>query len=1049
MDYLDRIPLLVAQLNEYRDAYYNRSESLVSDAEYDELFDQLKYLEDITGVVLANSPTQTVGYEVKSELEKVKHSHLMMSLDKTKLESDLEKFSSGRDCVLSLKLDGCFDAKTRIRMADGTTKQIKDVEIGDYVLSYDKNNKICHSKVINVFNNGFKNEDQWLNIKLFDANNKTNKYHINCTKNHRIYTPNGYIQAATLRIGDQIYYQDKQCSSLQLDVLLGILLGDGWFVNRTVSSTSTKKKLEIHYAKTKNNNDDDMVYKIKSLFARSNPKITNATSGYSEYKDNMTDINLHAFNLPDYFCNTKNQLRCGLTFTKDICSKLTPLALAIFYIDDGSKIQCRNDNKDVVAVQNSCLLHTNRHSLESVKNLSYHLKSIGITNTIRHEKEIKNKDLGDGYIIYIDVNGTETFFDMICEYIPPNFRQSKLGLKDKWQTARINKWWEKDESEIKLVSGEIAAIEPGFTQYAINKRNRKLSYDLEVENTHCYFANDIAVHNCTMLNTFQNGKLLQSETRGNGSIGELITHNAKMFDNLPLKIPCKDKFEIEGEAFITYQDFEKINETISDPDKKYKNPRNLASGSVRQLDSSITKNRHVKFVTWKVPFGVSTYSEGFELARRYGFEVVPWIPYNSATDNVHDLSEILKLLANSQDYPIDGIVISYNDVAYGKSLGITNRFPRHSLAFKFKDEEDETTLRDIEWSMGKTGVLTPVAIFDEVEIDGTSVSRASLSNISVMSDTLGRPFVGETVWVTKRNAIIPKVERAEKYDADVHNWEELKWISVPIKCPICGGLTGTTKDNDSEILICTNPDCKGKLLGKLCHAASRDALNIDGMSEATISTFIKLGWLTSINDIYSLSIYREKMKNLEGFGAKSVDKLLAAIEKSKHTTLDKWLYSLSINLVGKTASKAIMSKVNSIGEFFNVMTVHGAKYFSDIPGIGDVIVKSLDDYFNQHCHEMWKFAQNFEFEAVNEQVSSAKLSGKTFVITGTVEHFANRNALKKEIETNGGKVTGSVTSKTDYLICDDPNSTSSKCKTAHSLGVKIISENEFLELLNK
>lgn len=660
MDYLDRIPLLVAQLNEYRDAYYNRSESLVSDAEYDELFDQLKYLEDITGVVLANSPTQTVGYEVKSELEKVKHSHLMMSLDKTKLESDLEKFSSGRDCVLSLKLDGL-----------------------------------------------------------------------------------------------------------------------------------------------------------------------------------------------------------------------------------------------------------------------------------------------------------------------------------------------------------------------------------------------------TILNSYENGELIQSETRGNAEIGELITHNAKMFDNLPLKIPCKDKFEIEGEAIITYQDFEKINETISDPDKKYKNPRNLASGSVRQLDSSITKNRHVKFVTWKVPFGVKTYSEGFELARRYGFEVVPWVPYNSATDNIHDLIEILKMLADSQNYPIDGIVISYNDVAYGKSLGITNRFPHHSLAFKFYDEEEETTLKDIEWSMGKTGVLTPVAIFDEVKIDGTSVSRASLSNLFVMQDTLGRPFVGETIWVTKRNQIIPKIERAEKYDADVHDLEELKWLSIPSKCPICGGLTGTVKDNDSEMLICTNPDCNGKLLGKLCHAASRDALNIDGMSEATISTFIKLGWLTSINDIYSLSIYSEKMKNLEGFGAKSVDKLLAAIEKSKHTTLDKWLYSLSINLVGKTASKAIMSKVNSIGDFFNVMTVHGAKYFSDIPGIGDVIVKSLDDYFNQNCHEMWKFTQNFEFGTVNEQVASAKLSGKIFVITGTVEHFANRNALKKEIEANGGKVTGSVTSKTDYLICDDPNSTSSKCKTAHSLGIKIISENEFLELLNK
>lgn len=570
------------------------------------------------------------------------------------------------------------------------------------------------------------------------------------------------------------------------------------------------------------------------------------------------------------------------------------------------------------------------------------------------------------------------------------------------------------------------------------------------DNKHCILM--CKMDGLTISLKYVGGKLVSAETRGNGQIGELVTHTVKTFSNVPMTIPYKDELIVDGEAIIDYATFERINVNLP-LDKQYKNPRNLVSGSVRQLDSSITAKRNVQFVAWKCINGfdeINDFSMRLNKLQELGFTVVPWVPifkdYTKAS--LQKDIELLQTYAFRESYPIDGLVLGYNDIQYGNSLGMTGHHVRSQIAFKFYDEEEETTLRDIEWSMGKTGVLTPVAIFDEVEIDGTSVSRASLSNLSVMNDTLGRPFVGETIWVTKRNQIIPKIERAEKYDSDSQNWENLKWLSVPIKCPICGGLTGTVKDNDSEILICTNPDCKGKLLGKLCHAASRDALNIDGLSEATISIFIRRGWLTSLNDIYSLGIYRDKMKNLTGFGTKSVEKLLSAIEKSKHTTLDKWLYSISINLVGKTASKAIMSKVDSIGDFFNVMTVHGAKYFSDIPGIGDVIVKSLDDYFNQHCHEMWKFAQNFEFEIVNEQASSAKLSGKTFVITGTVEHFANRNSLKKEIEANGGKVTGSVTSKTDYLICNDLNSTSSKCKTAHSLGIKIISEDEFLELLN-
>lgn len=556
----------------------------------------------------------------------------------------------------------------------------------------------------------------------------------------------------------------------------------------------------------------------------------------------------------------------------------------------------------------------------------------------------------------------------------------------------------------------------------------------------------------TTLCTYNGGELIQAETRGNGEIGELITHNAKVFDNLPLKVLNTHKFEIEGEAIITKDDFEKINSKLVEDDK-YKNPRNLASGSARQLDSKIAKERHVRFIVWKVPYGFTRFTDGFKYAKEQGFEIVPYITYNSNKDNINEIIDELKAVAEEKSYPIDGLVITYNDVEYGKSLGMTGKFPRHSLAFKFYDEEVATTLKDIEWGMGKTGILTPVAIFESVELEGTTVERASLHNISVMLNVLGSPYKGQEIGVCKKNQIIPQITWGEKTDICNAN---IQFIYIPDTCPICGGKTQIIKENDSKQLFCTNPDCKGKLLGKLTHAVSRNALNIDGLSESTIEKFISLGWLTSIKDIYHLHSHEKVMKTLDGFGKKSVDKLLDSINVSRNTTLARFLYSLSIPLLGKTASAAIAETVDGdYGTFIHVMTIEGANYFRHLPGVGDSLIDSMNTYFKKHIDDVMDLSTEFIFElpvsplkeAMNA-VDSKKLEGKTFVITGSLNHYANRDAAKMEILAYGGKVSDSVSAKTSYLVNNDINSGSSKNKKAKSLGIPIITEEELIAMIH-
>ena len=541
----------------------------------------------------------------------------------------------------------------------------------------------------------------------------------------------------------------------------------------------------------------------------------------------------------------------------------------------------------------------------------------------------------------------------------------------------------------------------------------------------------------TVLNTYNEGVLYQAETRGNGEEGEIITHNAKVFDNLPLNIPFDRKFEIEGEAIITQSDFEKIN-----TNGEYKNCRNLASGSVRQLDSNITKNRHVRFIAWKIPFGVTTYTKGFEIAAQYGFEVVPYVKYNSKYDDIEKAIEALKIIAKEKSLPIDGLVITYDNIEYGRSLGMTGHHPKHSLAYKFYDDIYPTELLDVEFTMGKTGVLTPTAVFKQVEIDGTVVERASLHNISIMKE-LGITHKGQTINVYKANQIIPQIDSVEEDDIEITDNN----IIIPVEtCPICGADTKIIQENDSKVLICTNDNCKGKLLGKLVHFCSKNAINIEGMSEATLQFLIDKGWIKSFHDIYKLDYHRENWKEYDGFGDKSVDKLLDAIEDSRNTTLDRFIYSLSIPQIGRSASKDIAKFFNNNYEEFKMYgtTIN----YTQIDGFGESMNNSLHKWLSENHIMMEELAKEFTFKNEKNNNSSVDLSRKTFVITGNLIHYKNRDELVSIIESMGGKVSGSVSTKTSYLINNDTQSSSSKNQKAKQLNIPIISEQDFINMIS-
>jgi len=541
-----------------------------------------------------------------------------------------------------------------------------------------------------------------------------------------------------------------------------------------------------------------------------------------------------------------------------------------------------------------------------------------------------------------------------------------------------------------------------------------------------------------------NGDLIGAETRGNGEIGEDILHNAKVTTNIPLKVSCDDLI-VDGEMIIDYPTFEKINAPLP-KDEKYKNPRNLASGSIRQLDSKIAKQRGLKFIAWKLVKGMedNDFCERLLKLDELGFEIVPYckVTKGSSKDEIQNIINNLVRVAEEKGYPIDGIVFGYADVAYGESLGMTGHHVKSQIAFKFQDDVYETTLREIEWSMGKTGTLCPVAVFDPVEIEGTEVSRASVHNVSILTELDLRP--GDTITVYKANMIIPQV--AQNLSAEGYRDG---YIQLPGECPVCGGKVEIQKDNETNVLVCMNDNCQGKLLGKLSHAVSKNALNIEGLSEATLEYLIYVEWVTCLKDLFKLHYHKSEWEQLSGFGKKSVEKLLNEIELKRNTTLERFLYAQSIPLIGRTASKDISKFCNgSIDTFCNMMVEYKAKNFLMIDGFGETMYQSLVDWFDKHWIEFLELKQEFNFitETQQNKMNGINLNGATFCITGKLEHFSNRDALVEDIELHGGKYVSSVSTKTNYLINNDITSTSGKNAKAKQVGCKIISEADYLKM---
>lgn len=544
-----------------------------------------------------------------------------------------------------------------------------------------------------------------------------------------------------------------------------------------------------------------------------------------------------------------------------------------------------------------------------------------------------------------------------------------------------------------------------------------------------------------------NGELIGAETRGDGVTGTECLQNVLTMKNVPKEIPYKDELIIDGETIIGWDTFREINDKLPE-DKKYKHPRNLVSGSLQLLDSKDAASRNMRFVAWRVIKGFEHKSVFFDLKRAEsnGFEIVPMWSYSNNCSDKENLSKMLEDLRYEADFhniPYDGAVMAVDDYKIAESMGRTDKYFRHSKAYKYEDELFETVLTDIEWNTSKTGLVNPVAIFEPVDLNGAITTRATLHNITYIKDMmLG---IGDRIRVYRSNMVIPKVHDSIDKSGN---------FNIPSKCPICGQPTRIIKENDSEVLICENPDCKGKLLGRLVHAASRNALDIENLSESTIEKFINLGWLNSIKDIYHLSNHENDMKTIDGFGKKSVEKLLNSIEKSRKTTLDRFLYSLSIPLLGKSASQDIaenctIENTSSIGNFMQIMITDGAEHFRSISGIGDSLINSLNSYFNIHCSEIFELTKEFKFDEPNIVLDETPktLQGKTFVVTGSVNHYKNRDELKADIVVHGGTVVGSVSSKTSYLINNDINSTSSKNQKAKSLNIPIISEEDFLKMI--
>ena len=542
----------------------------------------------------------------------------------------------------------------------------------------------------------------------------------------------------------------------------------------------------------------------------------------------------------------------------------------------------------------------------------------------------------------------------------------------------------------------------------------------------------------TLVLRYNDGKFVQGITRGNGIIGEDVTEQCKFIDNIPMTIPNKHFFEVRGECVMSWNEFKRVNSTLDTP---YSNPRNLAAGTLRNLDLNILKQRKLSFVVFEMVHPSFTWkTEELDYLDSIGFETVRRLTDISTSINVSKCVE--KMKPEYYEYPVDGLIFEVNNKEISKQLGSTSHHENCRMALKWKDETYPTKLINIEWTIGKTGVLTPTIVTEPVEIDGTIVNRASVHNVSIFKQF--RFTKGCTCNLYKANMIIPQCDSVE------NNYGEE--ITIPDKCPICGGETKIVKENDSEVLMCMNDDCQGKLLGKLSNAVSRNALNVDNLSEATLEKFISLGWLNSIKSIYHLSDYKGKMYSLEGFGKKSVDKLLESIEKSRKTTLDRFIYALSVPMIGKSASKDIAKHFKyNFEEFYHCFSC-GYGYFWNlkVDGIGVVASNNIQKFAITYMDKVFELSKEFTFKIPSESNNAQNtLQGKTFVITGSLEKYSNRDELKSVIESYGGKVSGSVSAKTFALINNDIESSSSKNKKAKSLGVQIINEEQFMQLIGE
>lgn len=540
----------------------------------------------------------------------------------------------------------------------------------------------------------------------------------------------------------------------------------------------------------------------------------------------------------------------------------------------------------------------------------------------------------------------------------------------------------------------------------------------------------------TVVLTYRNGTLFKAVTRGNGEIGEVITGNARTFKNIPLNIAFKGELVLRGEAVITYSDFEKINEEIPEAEAKYKNPRNLCSGSVRQLNNEITAKRNVRFYAFTLVSAEdadfhNSREEQFRFLEKQGFEVVErkMVTPDTILSAISDFENKIP----AYDVPSDGLVLTYEDIAYGKSLGRTAKFPRDAIAFKWADEIRETTLTEVEWSASRTGLINPVAIFTPVELEGTTVSRASVHNVSIVKELkLG---IGDRITVYKANMIIPQI---------AENLTQSGNLPIPATCPVCGGETRIQNMNDTETLYCTNPECAAKKIKSFTLFVSRDALNMEGLSEATLEKFISMGFIHEYANLFHLAEHRDAIVDMEGFGEKSYANLVDSIEKARNTTLPRLIYGLGIANIGLVNAKMLCRHFD-----YDLDALQSAKEeeLSDIEGVGDVIAGAFVSYMNNPANrdKIDHLLPELHLEKPESSTENQNLAGLSFVITGTLNSFENRNALKEEIEKRGGKVTGSVTSKTECLINNDVTSSSSKNKKAKELNVPILSEEDFLQ----